>query len=139
MTHTILVCDDDTHIRCILAMKLRSAGHVVHEARDGEEGFAKALAENPCLILTDYQMPNVDGLSMALKLAGDPATKDIPIVMLTARGHSVGEEDLAKTRIRALVDKPFSAKQVMEKVAAILSGGGLVAGQTKEDPRADAA
>jgi two-component system phosphate regulon response regulator PhoB len=139
MSHSILVCDDDTHIRCILAMKLRSAGHVVHEARDGEEGFAKAVAQKPSLILTDYQMPNVDGLSMALKLAADPATQDIPLVMLTARGHSVGEEELAKTRIRALVDKPFSAKQVMEKVAAILSGGGSGAGPTKEAPRADAA
>jgi DNA-binding response OmpR family regulator len=137
MTHTILVCDDDTHIRCILAAKLRAAGHLVHEARDGDEGFAKAVAEKPHLILTDYQMPGADGLSMALKLAADPTTQDTPVIMLTARGHSVGEEDLGKTRIRVLIDKPFSAKQVMEKVQAILSGAPT--GPTKEAPRADAA
>jgi len=134
MSHTILICDDDTHIRCILAAKLRTAGCIVLEARDGEEGFTAALAHRPALILTDYQMPGTDGLAMALRLATDPLTAAIPLIMLTARGHSVDDETRAKTSIRALIDKPFSAKQVLDQVQRLLS---QVA--TKDAPHADAA
>jgi CheY-like chemotaxis protein len=134
MSHTILICDDDTHIRCILTAKLRSAGYTVHEARDGEEGFAAALAHRPALILTDYQMPGTDGLNMALRLATDPATATIPLIMLTARGHSVDEETRAKTSIRVLIDKPFSAKQVLDHVQRLLAQV-----TSKDSPHADAA
>lgn len=134
MSHTILICDDDTHIRCILALKLRAAGYTVQEARDGDEGFAAALAHKPALILTDFQMPNTDGLAMALRLAATPATANTPLIMLTARGHSVDDEIRAKTSIRALIDKPFSAKQVLDHVQRLLTS---VA--PKEAPHADAA
>jgi DNA-binding response OmpR family regulator len=139
MSITILVCDDDTHIRCILAAKLRASGYLVHEACDGDEGFAKAVAEKPGLILTDYQMPRADGLTMAIRLAADQTTQHIPVIMLTARGHSVSEEDLQMTRIRAMIDKPFSARQVLEKVQAIVGEKGATTNPSKEAPRADAA
>ena len=134
MSHTILICDDDTHIRCILALKLRAAGYTVQEARDGDEGFTAALTHNPALILTDFQMPGTDGLAMALKLAAHPATANTPIIMLTARGHSVDDQARTKTSIRVLIDKPFSAKQVLDHVQRLLTSAA-----PKEVPHADAA
>lgn len=135
MSHTILICDDDTHIRCILAAKLRSSGYTVHEARDGEEGYTAALTHKPHLILTDFQMPGTDGLAMSFNLAANPATTHIPIIMLTARGHSVEDETRGKTGIKVLIDKPFSAKQVLEHVHRVLTQFA----PSKDAPNADAA
>ena len=134
MSHTILICDDDMHIRCILVAKLRASGYTVHEARDGDEGFTAAVTHRPNLILTDFQMPGADGLAMALRLAVEPTTASIPLIMLTARGHSVDDETRAKTQIRTMIDKPFSAKQVLDHVQRLLA---QVA--SKDSPHADAA
>lgn len=133
MNRTVLICDDDTHIRCILASKLRTAGWTVHEARDGEEGYETALAQRPDLVLTDYQMPGTDGMAMTLRLAAEPSTRAIPVIMLTARGHSVDDADKAKTNIQAVIDKPFSAKQVLACVDKVMTEG------LKEPPHASAA
>jgi CheY-like chemotaxis protein len=135
MSHTILICDDDAHIRCILAAKLRASGYTVHEARDGEEGFTAAVAHKPHLILTDFQMPGTDGLAMSFNLAANPATTHIPIIMLTARGHSIEDDTRGKTSIRVLIDKPFSAKQVLEHVQRVLA----LSATSKDAPHADAA
>lgn len=122
MNRTALICDDDTHIRCILAAKLRANGWTVHEARDGEEGFATALAERPAVIVSDFQMPGTDGLAMAKRLKADPATRGTPVVMLTARGHAVTDEERGQTNICDLIDKPFSAKQVLACIERVLAG-----------------
>lgn len=121
MNRTALICDDDAHIRCILAAKLRSGGWIVHEARDGEEGFATALAERPTVIVSDFQMPGTDGLAMAKRLKADPLTRETPVVMLTARGHAVTDEERSQTNIREMIDKPFSAKQVLACIERVLT------------------
>lgn len=133
MNRSVLICDDDTHIRCILAAKLRAAGWTVFEARDGEEGYDAARANLPALVLTDYQMPGTDGMAMTQRLAAEPATRAIPVIMLTARGHNLDDGDKAKTNIRAVIDKPFSAKQVLACVEQVMAEG------AKESPNADAA
>src|SRR3954471_9301426 len=96
----ILVIDDEAYLTSIVTMKLQSAGHVALTAADGEEGFNLAVAEKPDLIISDYQMPVLSGLDMALQLRNHPVTSSIPILLLTARGHRIDEAQLAATNIR---------------------------------------
>jgi CheY-like chemotaxis protein len=110
---TILLADDEAHITCVVAMKLRSAGFNVVTARDGQEAFEVACKIRPNLVVTDLQMPRMSGLELAAKLSKAPQTSSTPIVMLTARGYILSKEQLAETNIRRLLPKPFSAKDIL--------------------------
>jgi CheY-like chemotaxis protein len=116
----ILIADDEPYVTTILAAKLLQIGAHVVTCSDGEEALAKAADKRPDLIITDYQMPLMSGFEMSLRLRQDPRTQSIPVVMLTARGHHLTEVQLAKTNIKALFAKPFSAKEVVGKVQELL-------------------
>ena len=117
----ILVADDETHITQVVSLKLRNAGFEVLVANDGEEALEIAQQELPALIITDLQMPFLSGLEVARKLFQKPATRDIPIVVLTARGLGLSGEDLSESSIRQVLSKPFSPKQVLECALEILT------------------
>ncbi|MFQ5501200.1 MAG: response regulator [Phycisphaerae bacterium] len=117
----ILVCDDEPHILHVVATKLRNGGFEVLSAADGEEAFQIAIKEKPDLLITDYQMPFLSGLELCAKLRVDPNTDAIPVIMLTARGFSIEEEDLTKTNIRKVLPKPFSPREVHRSVMEILN------------------
>lgn len=123
MPASILICDDELPIRAVLGMKFRAAGFQVRECDNGVDGLALAIESAPDLIITDFQMPGGDGLTLAEALAAGPATRAIPVVMLTGRGHIVDEARLARTGIVKLIDKPFSARAVVEAVTALLATG----------------
>ncbi len=116
----ILVADDETHITQVVSLKLRNAGFDVLVAHDGEEALELAIQELPALIITDLQMPFLSGLEVARKLYEKPATRNIPIVVLTARGLGLSGEDLSASSIRSVMSKPFSPKQVLECALEIL-------------------
>jgi len=118
---TILIADDEPHIRHIVSDKLRASGFTVHEARDGEEALELALAEPPDLVITDLQMPVLSGLELCKMLKARPKTAGVPALMLTARGHVLSPQDLANTNIRELMSKPFGARQLVETVKSILA------------------
>ena len=116
----VLVIDDELHITQILSYKLRQMGFEVDSANDGEEGYRKASHAAPHLILSDYQMPVMDGFEMAVRLKQGTETRDIPILMLTARGHKLSAAELATTNIQGLIPKPFSAREVMGRVEEMI-------------------
>ena len=118
-TKTVLVVDDEPHIRYILESKLKSAGFVVTTANNGRDAYALACENPPDLLVTDFQMPASSGLELCTRLASNPATSEIPAIMLTARGHRISPSELAKTNIRELLPKPFSIRQVLAKIAEI--------------------
>jgi CheY-like chemotaxis protein len=118
---TILIADDEHHIRSVVAQKLRSAGYTVIEVRDGEEALEAALQAVPDLVITDFQMPLLSGLELCASLKAREATRTTPAILLTARGHAVGPDELARTNIRKIVDKPFSAKTLLELVQSMLA------------------
>ena len=122
----ILVVDDEPTIVIMLSSCLRDEGYCVVAAENGERAFAQALEAGPCLVVTDYQMPRCDGLEFARALARDPRTSEIPVIMLTARGHKLLPSELAQTNIRHVVPKPFSARSVLGLVREVLAecGGG---------------
>lgn len=123
----ILVVDDEAHITHVVALKLRNAGFEVETAADGEEAMDIARERTPDLVITDLQMPYVSGLQLCERLRSTPATSAVPAIMLTARGHALADSDLAKTNIRLVLSKPFSPRQVLEQVNAILGPSAVAA------------
>jgi len=124
MSKRILIADDEPHVSKILAMKLRNAGYAVESARNGEEGLRLADRFSPDLVITDLQMPGLDGFSLALALREAQSTSDTPVIMLTARGHKLSPSDLSKTNIGTVFSKPFSANEILETVIRTIGPSG---------------
>lgn len=123
---SILVCDDEAHIRHIIVHKLRGAGFTVAEARNGQE--ALSLLDpgerqfKPDLVISDLQMPLISGLEFCKVLKHRSDTSRTPVLMLTARGYILTEEELAETNIRRVISKPFGVRQLLERVVELLAG-----------------
>lgn len=128
MSKRILVADDEAHILHVVSMKLRNAGYEVFTAVDGEEAVELAAAELPDLIITDYQMPIMTGLEALKELRRNEQTRGVPAIMLTARGFDIEPAEMAEAGIAAVLAKPFSPREVLEKVAELT--------QTAETPLA---
>ncbi len=116
----VLVADDETHIRLVVVAKLRSAGAEVVEARDGAEALVRARERRPDLVITDLQMPHLSGLELARELLADVRTSGVPVLMLTARGYSVSEEQVRGANIRELMTKPFGARDLLRRAVVLL-------------------
>ncbi len=119
----ILVADDEHHIRAVLATKLRSSGYDVVEARDGQEALTILTGggERFDLLVTDLQMPCVSGLELCTLLREHERTRTMPALLITARGYIVRPDQLAQTNIRAMLSKPFSAREVVRQVELLLA------------------
>jgi len=87
-------------------------GRRVVSACNGEEALALAIAHRPRVVITDFQMPRMDGLELAMRLQSHPETSETPVIMLTARGHKLVPSEMRLTGIRHLMSKPFSAKEL---------------------------
>lgn len=118
---TVLIADDEPHIRHLVGNKLKRAGYNVLIASNGQECLDLARERRPGLIVTDYQMPLLSGYDMSVRLAADQNTAGIPIILLTARGHKLTPEELSETGIRILMDKPFSPNDLVLRVQDIFA------------------
>ena len=119
---TVLLVDDEIHVVKILERRFQSLGWATVIARNGSEAVDAAEASCPDIMVIDFQMPVMDGLETAERMAGLDSTRGMPIVMLTARGHRVETERVEATNIRAMLQKPFSARDVVAKVQDVLEG-----------------
>lgn len=129
-SHLILLADDEPHITHIISLKLKRAGYDVIVVEDGEMAFKAAIEHRPSAIVTDLQMPYLSGIELAEQLAGNEQGKNIPIILLTARGYAVEEELERLPSIKKLLSKPFSAKDLLKDIDALLSDpneGGMAA------------
>jgi two-component system, OmpR family, response regulator len=113
MPPTILVVDDDPHIRTLLDRVLTRAGYDVAQAEDGLAALAQVAAHAPDLILTDVQMPRLDGIGLARRLTGPAAT--IPVILMS--GERVPSEDAVP-----FILKPFALHTVLEVISYLLAG-----------------
>lgn len=134
----ILIVDDETHITHLLAYKLEREGFHTLTANDGQTGFELACENQPDLILADFQMPILSGYDMAVKLKDDSRTAQIPVLMLTARGHKLTQEHLVPTNIKGLISKPFATRELVARSLELVSAdpGG---GQRDREPEEKAA
>ncbi len=117
----ILVVDDEVHILHVVSLKLRNAGYEVITAQDGREALELAQMERPDVIITDFQMPYLSGLELCQRLKRIPSTRDIPAILLTARGFTLDEKAMPATGIRVCLNKPFSPREVLRVVDELLA------------------
>jgi CheY-like chemotaxis protein len=122
MAQSILVVDDEAHIVQVLSLKLRNAGYEVLSAVDGEEGLEIACRELPDMVITDFQMPYMTGLELCRALADNEPTSSIPVLILTARGYALDDDDLKIGNIRGVLSKPFSPRAIVQQAQEILGG-----------------
>jgi CheY-like chemotaxis protein len=116
----VLVVDDEIHIVHVVAIKLRNNGFEVISAANGAEAFELACEEKPDIIVTDFQMPVMTGVQLVEKLRRNEATKDIPVIMLTARGFAVEDGQKEDLQISEFLSKPFSPKELLRSIEDIL-------------------
>ena len=112
----VLVVDDEIHIVTVVAIKLRNNGYEVITADNGKDAFDVACQELPDIIVTDFQMPTMTGIEMVRKLRQNESTKDIPVIMLTARGFAIEEIQRSELHISELLSKPFSPKELLRSI-----------------------
>ena len=121
MSKHILLCDDEIHILRAAEFKLKKAGYDVRIAGDGQEAWEAIQERKPDILITDYQMPRLDGLGLVQKVRENPATADLPVFMLTAKGYELSHDDLAaKWNVMAVIAKPFSPRELLQRVNGVL-------------------
>ena len=116
----ILVVDDEVYILHILDLSLGAEGFDVITATDGEEALAKAQREKPDLIILDVMMPRLDGYETCRRLKSDPGTRDIPVLLLTARGRDEDRQRGVESGADDYITKPFSPNKLINRVSDIL-------------------
>ena len=117
----ILVIDDEEDIREIAQLSLEMvAGWEVLTASSGREGLQVASAEQPDAILLDVMMPEMDGPAIFRQLQSDPATKHIPVILLTAKVLSAEKRQFSDLGVSAIVSKPFDPMTLAAEVARAL-------------------
>jgi len=116
----VLVADDEVHIVHVTAIKLRNNGYEVSMAANGAEAFGLACSEKPDIIVTDFHMPVMTGLELVEKLRQNDMTKDIPVIMLTARSFAIEDKQKQDLRISEFLSKPFSPRELLRSVEDIL-------------------
>jgi two-component system chemotaxis response regulator CheY len=120
MAKTVLTVDDSPSIRQMVAFTLKGAGYDIVEAADGQEGLDKAKGRSVDLVLTDQNMPVMDGLTLIKNLRGLPSYKSTPILMLTTESS-----DAMKTSGRAAgatgwLVKPFDPQKLLDVVKKVI-------------------
>ena len=116
----VLVVDDEEYIQHILNFSFGAEGYEVVTAADGEEAVAKARNEKPDIIVLDIMMPKMDGYEACRKLKSDPKTKDIPVILLTAKGRDVDKKLGSEAGADDYVVKPFSPGRLIERVDGMM-------------------
>ena len=89
MAHRILLCDDEIHILRAAEFKLKRAGYDVCCANDGRKRGRRSERQKPDIVVTDCQMPRLDGIGLCKQIRENPATRDLPVLMLTAKGFEL--------------------------------------------------
>lgn len=115
-----LIVDDEIHIIQVVAIKLKNNGFEVVTANNGQKALEAALEHKPDVIVTDYQMPVMDGLELIENLRKQEQTAQIPVIMLTARDFSIEPETIEQLKISACLSKPFSPRELLGKVEEVI-------------------
>ncbi len=116
----VLVVDDEDNIIELIRLGLRYEGFQVEVASNGEQGLVQALRINPDLVILDVMMPGIDGLEVCRRLRSNPTTRDIPVLMLTAKDE-VSDRILGlQTGADDYLTKPFDFYELLERIRAIL-------------------
>jgi class 3 adenylate cyclase/CheY-like chemotaxis protein len=117
----ILIVDDSAAIRHLVADCLRRQGFFIETAVDGQDGYEKAATKAPDLVLTDYDMPRMTGFELVMALRKNTKTRDVPLVMLTARDSSRDQAQMRAAGITSYLVKPFGNDKCIAIVERVLA------------------
>lgn len=120
MKRRVLIVDDEPNIVLSLKFLINQQGYEVRTAGSGEEALKALAEERPDLILLDVMMPKPDGYEVCQKIRATPEWKDIPVIMLTAKGRDVERQKGLAMGADDYVTKPFATHELIAKVRAIL-------------------
>ncbi len=123
MALDIMIVDDSAAIRKILQRVLVQAGFAlgtVHEANDGNQALEVLKSHKVALILSDINMPNMDGIEMLSRLKADAAYKSVPVVMVTTEGSQARVLQALELGAAGYVRKPFTPEQIKEKLVGVI-------------------
>ncbi len=120
MAKTILVVDDSSSMRQVVGMALKGGGYEVIEACDGKDALAKLSGQKIHLVISDVNMPNMDGLTFVQELKKIAAYKFMPVIMLTTEGSDEKKKAGQAAGAKAWVVKPFQPQQLLAVVSKLL-------------------
>jgi two-component system phosphate regulon response regulator PhoB len=120
---TVLIVEDECDVVDLLALNLHKAGFRTSKAADGAVGLAKARNEKPALIILDLMLPKMPGLEVCKILKSDPDTRQVPIMMLTAKTEEIDRIVGLEFGADDYVTKPFSPREVVLRIRAIMRRG----------------
>ncbi len=116
----ILIVDDEPHMLRVTEFSLRRGGYQLIIGRNGLEAIELADREQPALIVMDVLMPELDGLGALRLLKQSPKTANIPVIMLTARGHVMTRQDAEDSGASLFLTKPFSPNQLLTEAKRLI-------------------
>jgi two-component system cell cycle response regulator DivK len=120
----VLIVEDNPRNLKLARDVLNHAGYETLEAESAEDGLALARERHPGLVLMDVQLPGMDGVEALARLRSDPATRDIPVVALTAFAMKADRERFLAAGFDNYVEKPLDIHEFPRQVAAALAGAG---------------
>ena len=123
-TNTVLLVEDETDIREMLSFSLQRAGFEVVAAETAEQALEVLDGPLPALVIIDWMLPGMSGVELARRLRRDALTKDIPTLMLTARGEEADKLKSFDAGIDDYVTKPFSPRELIARIKALLRRSG---------------
>lgn len=116
----ILVAEDETALMTLLRYNLEKEGYRVLEAHDGEEALLMASEDTPDLVVLDWMMPRVSGIEVCRRLRSRGETRNVPIIMLTARGEETDRVRGLDTGADDYITKPFSMTELLARIRAVM-------------------
>ena len=120
MAKTILIVDDSASVRQVVGISLKQAGYDVIEGVDGKDALKKLTGLKVHLIISDVNMPNMDGISMVKAIKQMPAYKFTPIVMLTTESQDAKKKEGQEAGAKAWIVKPFKPEQLLGVVQKLV-------------------
>jgi two-component system, chemotaxis family, chemotaxis protein CheY len=120
MAKTIMIVDDSASMRQVISIALREAGYDLIEASDGKDALKKLDGTKIHLIVSDINMPNMDGISFVKEVKQHPKYKFTPIIMLTTEVNQAKKDAAKEAGARAWVNKPFQTKTLLEAVSKLI-------------------
>lgn len=120
MAKKILIVDDSASMRQMVSFTLKSNGYEVIEAVDGVDALAKAKATTVNMVITDLNMPKMDGITLIKELRKNPSTKFVPIVMLTTESQAEKKQEGKNAGASGWIVKPFQPDQLIGVVKKLI-------------------
>jgi len=117
---TVLIVDDAAAIRATVTIALQSAGYQVIEASDGNDALAKIAGKKIHLVISDVNMPGMDGITLLKRLKEQPLTKYVPVIMLTTEGSDEKKMQGREAGARAWIVKPFNPAKMLDAVSRLI-------------------